>query len=96
MGIKELINKIKPEKNYSLSGAIKLGVFEQTIGYRSYPPCLNFILKDTLKGGAGILKAKMAGEGPATLYMMQGKNIINFLKMYEEKKSNKSGEEKSR
>ena len=96
MELKELIKTIEPEKSYSLKGIMKMGIFENTFGYKSYPSCLNFILKDRADKNSGILKAEIAGEGKRTLYIMRGKNIINFLKMYEKKIAKESSDQKNR
>lgn len=95
MELKELIKTIQPDNSYSLKGAIKMGIFEKTFGYKSYPPCLSFILRDRSNKNGGILKAEIAGEGKGTLYIMKGKNIINFLKMYEKKIATKSDSQKN-
>lgn len=92
MEIKELLKKIKPDKNYSLKGIMKLGVFEHTLGFKSYQTCLKFILKDNAQKG-GIFKATIVGEGRQTVYILKGKNIINFLKMYETKNATKNEED---
>lgn len=92
MELKELIKTIDPNKQYSLKGAMKIGVFKETLGCISYPPCLNFVLRDRAEKNGGILKTDIVGEGRRTLYIMRGQNIINFLKKYakknEEKKDN--------
>ena len=85
MEIKEIIKKIEADQNYSLKGLIKIGVFENTIGFKSYQSCLKFILKDMLLKEKGILKTEMIGSKEHTIYIMSGKNIINFLKKYEQK-----------
>jgi hypothetical protein len=84
---------IKPDKTYNLKGLIRLGIFEKTLGFKSYPSCLNFILKDRAEKNGGILKAEIVGEGKRTLYIMRGKNIINFLKMYDDQNAKENKKE---
>ena len=79
MIIKKTINKIDPNREYSLLSMQREGLFpwakhRQTIR--------NMVKKDYW--GANVLKARISGEGAGTDYAIKGRNIIKFIKKYGE------------
>lgn len=73
--------KIEPEKWYTLTDLVKLGMFSwKTKDIRMYRDVVN-----ADKKSRNFLKAIVVGKGVATRYTIKGENIIKFLAQVEDK-----------
>lgn len=64
--------KIDENKTYRLYQVVKLGVITGT-----YPTVRNRVTEDML--GDNILKTQIIGEGKGRVYLIKGKNLIDYI-----------------
>jgi len=77
MNAKKAIEKIDPEKVYSLTEIVKAGLIPPI---KSYPTAYRVVLEDrALPESKRVINATIIGEGRARTIRITGKNLIAYL-----------------
>lgn len=81
----KVIKSIDPEGLYSATDLVRGNMLPDV---KTYPTILGRVREDLmLPERERVLKALKVGTGRATHYVIKGRNLINYLKLYEQRQT---------